>query len=651
MNQEGVCGGYAVRGVAIGLLGPVVLELRFGDDVELLVVTQDGPFVFETRLETGDSYALVLVYPGIPCTLRNQAGVVAGADTAIDLTCTDASSLASVVVSGIASPAITLVPGTTEYAVDLSLLQQSVTVAATVATPGDTLSIAGMPATSDVPTAEIPLSLGDNFVDIVVENGLGWQRTYRLILRRAAQLTPHVYGKASNTGADDLFGYSVVLSGDTLAVGAPHEASAATGVDGNQADNTAPDSGAVYVFRRTGSVWQQEAYLKASNTGIDDRFGTSLALSGEILVVGAHGEDSAATGVGGSQTDNSALSSGAVYVFRHTATAWQQEAYLKASNTGAEDGFGWNVALSGDTLAVGAYNEDSAATGVGGNQADNTAPDSGAVYVFRRTGSVWQQEAYLKASNTGVGDHFGESVTLSDDTLGVGAASEDSAATGVDGNQADNTALGSGAVYLFRRTGSVWQQEAYLKASNTGAGDEYGTSVALSGDTLAVGATGEDSAATGVNGSEADNTALYSGAAYVFRRMGTAWQQEAYLKASNTDADDWFGYSVALSGDTVLVGAPLEDSAATGVNGDQADNTTPSNGAVYVLRRAGTAWQQEAYLKASSTGNGDLFGTSMALSSDTLTVGARYESSAATGVNGDQANDAALHSGAIYIFY
>src|SRR5690606_1166679 len=126
----------------------------------------------------------------------------------------------------------------------------------------------------------------------------------------------------------------------------------------------------------------------------------------------------------------------------------------------------------------------------------NSASYSGAVYVFKRTDGVWAQEAYLKASNTGASDFFGYSVSLSGDTLAVGAHHEASAATGVDSDQADNSASSSGAVYVFKRTGVVWEQEAYLKASNTGADDNFGSSVSLSGDALAVGAFGEDSAAT-----------------------------------------------------------------------------------------------------------------------------------------------------------
>ncbi len=412
--------------------------------------------------------------------------------------------------------------------------------------------------------------------------------------RTGATWSQQAYIKASNTGANDYFGSRVALSADgsTLAVGAFYEGSAATGIGGNQADNTAAGAGAVYVFTRTGATWSQQAYIKASNTGANDYFGSRVALSadGSTLAVGAFYEGSAATGIGGNQADNTAAGAGAVYVFHRTGATWSQQAYVKASNTGAGDGFG-AVALSADgsTLAVGAYNEGSAATGIGGNQSDNTAAGAGAVYVFTRTGVTWSQQAYVKASNTSAYDQLGVTVALSADgsTLAVGANQEDSAATGIGGDQADNTASDAGAVYVFARTGVTWRQQAYVKASNTGAGDYFGGSVALSADgsTLAVGAYGEASAATGIGSTQADSTAPDAGAVYTFMRTGAAWSQQAYVKASNTGADDYFGSSVALSanGSTLAVGAVGEASAATGIGGDQTDNTAAGPGAVYVF--------------------------------------------------------------------
>src|SRR5262249_5202133 len=163
----------------------------------------------------------------------------------------------------------------------------------------------------------------------------------------------------------------------------------------------------------------------------------------------------------------------------------------------------------------------------------------------------------------------GQSVAVSGDTVVVGAIFEDSNATGVNGGQADNSAVDAGAAYVFVRNGTTWSQQAYLKASNTGANDGFGSSVAMAGDKVVGGALDEDSNATGVNGDQTNNSSSNSGAAYIFVRSGTTWNQQSYLKASNTGPNDRFGLSVAVSGDTVVVGAYLEDSNAIGVNGDQ----------------------------------------------------------------------------------
>ncbi|NJM94647.1 MAG: integrin, partial [Cytophagales bacterium] len=255
-------------------------------------------------------------------------------------------------------------------------------------------------------------------------------------------------------------GVSVALNGDggTLAVGAFGEDSNTTSIGGNQSDNGAFGSGAVYVYTRDGlGAWSQQEYVKASNTDGGDEFGYSVALSGDgsTLAVGAHEEDSNATGVGGNPADNSALNSGAVYIYtRDGLGAWSQQAYVKASNTGGSDYFGWSVALSedGSTLAVGANLEGSNATGVGGNQADNSAGSSGAAYVYTRDGlGAWSHQAYIKASNTGESYRFGHSVALSGDgnILAVGADVEPSNATDIGGNQSDVSAPNSGAVYLY----------------------------------------------------------------------------------------------------------------------------------------------------------------------------------------------------------
>jgi len=473
------------------------------------------------------------------------------------------------------------------------------------------------------------------------------------------------YFKASNSQSFDSLGFSLALSadGNTMAVGAPDEDSNATGVDGDQADNSAPFAGAVYVFVRDGTQWSQQAYLKASNAQADDKFGYCLDLSfdGATLAVAAVGESSSATGIDGNQNDNSASRSGAVYVFTRTAGQWSQQAYVKASNARERDAFGASLGLSADgaTLGVGAPFESSSATGVGGNQGDNGANFAGAVYVFTRDAAqVWSQQAYVKASNTQAGDNFGFSLGLSLDgnTMAVGAVEEASGATGIDGDQADNGANGAGAAYVFTRTAGQWLQQAYVKASNTEAADAFGFSLALSGDgdTLAVGAPNEDSSARGVGGAQGDNSALFAGAAYIFRRTAGQWLQQAYVKASNAETLDQFGSALALDSDgsTLVVSGPGDDSRATGVGGDQADNSTSVAGAAYVFARTTGQWSQQAYVKAPNADISDQFALSLALSMDgtTLAVTAPGESSSATGVGGDQTNNDATRAGGAYVF-
>ncbi|OAI40381.1 hypothetical protein AYO38_05955 [bacterium SCGC AG-212-C10] len=228
------------------------------------------------------------------------------------------------------------------------------------------------------------------------------------------------------------------------------------------------------------------------------------------------------------------------------------------------DVFGTAVAISGNTIVVSGYGEDSSTTGVNGDQEDNSSATSFAAYVFVRNGATWVQQAYLKASNNDAGDFFGYSVAVSVDTIVVGAINEASKATGVNHEEGDDSAPEAGAAYVFVRDGTTWTQQAYLKASNTDAGDRF-SYVSVSGDTLVVGADLEASHASGKNGNQADNSAPQAGAAYVFVRSNQVWTQRAYLKATVAEANSFFGFSVAISGNAVLVGAYGQDVTVGGV--------------------------------------------------------------------------------------
>jgi hypothetical protein len=417
------------------------------------------------------------------------------------------------------------------------------------------------------------------------------------------------YLKASNTAPSNAFGKAVGIStdGSTIAIGAPNRNSTA---------------GAVYVFVRNGASWAQQAMLTAGNGEGDDRFGSALALvaNGSILAVGAIGENSDGSGPG----NNSAADAGAVYVFARAGSVWSQQAYLKASNAQEDDLFGGALALdaTGTTLAIGATGEASASTDIDGDQNNDAAGGAGAVYIFTHNGVTWVQGAYIKAPNAESLDSFGASLALSADgnTLAVGAPQEDGTVTGAQAfpidpppavpppdpnvppppgapNPLPTTFQGlcaaavlrptvgceSGAVYVFVRSEGIWTAQSYIKGSNNEYEDRFGTSVALTsdGNAIAIGSPSEDSSAAGIEGNETLEDASGSGAAYIYRRSGTTWSQQAYVKASNTGADDAFGASVALSSDAaaLVVGATGETSIS---DTDQNDNSAVAAVAAYL---------------------------------------------------------------------
>jgi hypothetical protein len=373
----------------------------------------------------------------------------------------------------------------------------------------------------------------------------------------------------------------------------------------------------------------------------------SLLLAGILGACGGGGGDDDDGGGGGSTTTSN----------------WNQQAYLKAPNAGAGDQLGYSVALSGDTMVVGAVGEDSNQTTITNSDSastDNSAADAGAVYLYVRSGSSWSQQAYLKAPNAQTNDYFGASVAISGDTIVVGASEEASNQTTITNGSsasADNSAFATGAAYVVVRSGTSWSQQAYLKAPNAQADDNFGVSVAIDGDTLVVGAEAEASNQTTItNGASADNSAAGAGAAYVFVRSGSSWSQQAYLKAPNAQANDLFGHSVAIAGDTIVVGANTESSnQATITNGSSAsaDNSASEAGAAYVFVRSGSSWSQQAYLKAPDVDGGDNFGVCVAISGNTVVVGADSEDSNQTTItNGPtaSANNDQTATGAVYVF-
>jgi hypothetical protein len=450
-------------------------------------------------------------------------------------------------------------------------------------------------------------------------------------------------------------------------------------------------------------------YAKASNTSAGDSFGWAVAVHGDLAVVGAIGEDGSNAGVN-SAPNESAAAAGAAYIFRRGVNGvWTQEAYLKPSNPSAGDNFGFCVAVNGNTVAVGSIQEDTKSGVPIGQTPDwSNTGGCGAVYIFDLVNGVWAQTQFLQSDQIPHSQNFGYSVSFRGDRLIVGAVG-DSVPT-----------LSSGAAYIFERVNGVWTYLTRLKPAGLDIEDCFGYSVDIDGDVAVVCAGGDDSRTqdpldnTGINTSGSSiylKTGIDSGAVYIFRRASDGtWPLEKYLKANDSDdeADEAFGYSLAIRGDllfvgaagkneptgnegcvyvfkyvagvwtqiqkliqsnttsedlagwsiavsddakTVIIGAYGEDSSSTGLTGDGTNNSSGSSGAVYVFRkREGVdEWSQVAYLKQPKNPAGDVFGYAVALHDSTLVVGARSEDSSTTGIDSTP-NTSAAGAGAAYFY-
>jgi hypothetical protein len=372
--------------------------------------------------------------------------------------------------------------------------------------------------------------------------------------------------KARFTGAgntNDALGWDVDVSGDTMVAG------------------TFRFGGPVYVYTRNGASWAQQAVLTQPDGATDDFFGQSVAISGDTIVVGSYFHDPVLGGA-------TLYDAGAAYVYRRSGTTWNLEQKLLASDAATTDLFGWSVDVQGDTVLVGADGR------------DTPTLNAGAAYVFTRTGATWTQQAELVAGNGVADDRFGYAVALDGSTAVVGAPQH--IATG-------------GAAYVFVRAFGVWSQQAFLQASGTSPDDLFGSAVSVAGDLAVVGSWAHD-------GPAAD-----SGAAYLYARTGTAWGAPMSLGGTTNAAGDFFGSAVAVSGTTVIVGAPGAD---VGTSFDQ--------GTVYSYAPVAGVWSFEAEVRTTDATAGDFFGAAVGLDQKVAAVGAPLDDAPQ------------IDSGSVYVF-
>ncbi len=368
----------------------------------------------------------------------------------------------------------------------------------------------------------------------------------------------------SDGAAEDWFGLCVSISGDTAVIGSMFD------------DDGGSRSGSVYVFHRAGEVWTQQQKLAASDPTAGKWFGRSVSISGETIVAGALGDSVSGT------------NSGAAYVFARAGTTWSQEQKLTAADASALDYFGSVVSVDVDTILIGAYGD------------DDRGSESGSAYVYTRTVRSWDLQQKLTASDAGADDSFGDSVAISGDTVVIGASADENS---------------TGSAYVFTRSSGVWSQQDKLTASDRSEGDRFAGRVAVSGDTVAVGANWD-----GYYGGTAP------GAAYAFVRSEGAWSQHQKLSGANIAEGDQFGSSVVISADTVVVG---------GSNDDEGGDVC---GAIWVLKQTESGWVDLQKLIPSDPGEWKGLGDSVSISGDTILAGAPLDSD-----NGD-------FSGSAYVF-
>jgi hypothetical protein len=403
----------------------------------------------------------------------------------------------------------------------------------------------------------------------------------------------------------DLFGCSVAISGSYAIVGARQVFDDENGLN----TNLVPHAGAAYLFEQNSSgSWIEVQKIVASDRDTLDKFGSSVAISGDYAIVGANTEDDDISG------NNRLNEAGSAYIFeRDINGVWLEVQKIVASDRDSLDHFGQSVAISGNYAIVGAHGEDEDANG------GNTSSSAGAAYVFERnTSGSWQEVGKIVASDRSSGDLFGFSVSISGNYAVVGAYNEDEDARG------RKTKNNSGSAYVFKRDGSGnWSQVVKIVSSDRADTDYFGKSVSISGEKLIIGAFSESEDASG------NNSMNSAGSAYIFELNGRGeWKQAQKIVASDRDATDRFGHSVAMSNDRVIVSASRDEDDADG------NNLLNSAGSAYIFEQnLNGDWFEAEKIVASDRADGDIFGHSVSISGNFSISGAYFEDEDASGIN------------------
>jgi hypothetical protein len=352
---------------------------------------------------------------------------------------------------------------------------------------------------------------------------------------------------ASDGESRENFGQSVSIDGDYAIIGTCRD------------NDNGGNSGSAYIFKRSGMNWTQQAKLLALDGKPNDCFGWSVSISGDYAIIGAFADDN---------------NKGSAYIFKREDSNWTEQQKLLALDGDEVDNFGYSVSISGDYAIVGAYCHDHNVNG------------SGSAYIFKRYETAWLQETELISKDIAEGDHFGYSVSINEDYIVIGAPWD------------DNIAKDSGAAYVFKCEDSNWTQQAKLLPQDGAKNDFFGGSVSINGDYIVIGAP------------VTEDNGYRSGSAYIFKRLGKNWIQQAKLLPKDGSELAMFGFRVSINCDYVLIGAYGEKGW---------------KGSAYVFRHDDTSWIQEQKLTASDGESGDFFACSVSIDNDYAIIGADWD--------------------------
>lgn len=483
--------------------------------------------------------------------------------------------------------------------------------------PGGVMDLEISIKSGDAPglvSSQVEISVSGNPIDSYEFLVMGFRERFSSI--------GNVFTNTGSGGRDDMFGRSLSASDGVIASGAFRNDSEA-----------GQDAGVVYIYEKYEEAqWSLAQSLFSPDPGPEEYFGYAVSvmsndLPSESLEVGS-GVRHLAVGAPGRPLESGAgdnnIRAGAVYLFNHGDSGWEFLQRIVSNNLDIGDAFGSSVYLDGNQLIVGAPDENGGGIAVDDSEQDNSRENAGAAYIFAESDEgQWTQTAYLKASNSDDYDGFGWSVAISGSIAVVGAPYESSSANTVNGSELNNIFFAAGAAYIFEKNDEgQWAQQAYLKPSNPGSEDFFGWSVAIDGQTVAIGAPGEDSAAQQLTPGTPDNSMSDSGAVYIFEKQPDGWKQTAFLKGSARHTTYGFGRQVSMNGGRLATGAIHDHNATPGINPGQVSNGSPDSGAFYIFELQGHTgeWDEIFYVKSSRPVTSEEFGFSTALTEKHVVV-------------------------------